>query len=111
MPTVAVIAFDGISPFHLSVPCLVFGEDRTTLGLPRFEFRVCAIGPGPIRTDVGMTLTAPHGLEGLKGADMVIVPSWKDLDRPLPSPMREALRRAHADGALLVGLCLGSFAI
>jgi hypothetical protein len=25
---VAVIAFDRISPFHLSVPCLVFGNDR-----------------------------------------------------------------------------------
>ncbi|MGH6637620.1 MAG: GlxA family transcriptional regulator, partial [Polaromonas sp.] len=25
--TVAVVAFDGISPFHLSVPCMVFGND------------------------------------------------------------------------------------
>ncbi|TIU23206.1 MAG: GlxA family transcriptional regulator, partial [Mesorhizobium sp.] len=42
-PIVAAIAFDGISPFHLSVPCLVFGEDRAALGLPRFDFRICAI--------------------------------------------------------------------
>ncbi|TIT52957.1 MAG: GlxA family transcriptional regulator, partial [Mesorhizobium sp.] len=31
-PIIAVLAFDGISPFHLSVPCLVFGADRTSLG-------------------------------------------------------------------------------
>nr|WP_292836077.1 helix-turn-helix domain-containing protein [Mesorhizobium sp.] len=111
MPVVAVIAFDGISPFHLSVPCLVFGEDRTALGLPRFDFRVCAAEAGAIRTEAGMTLTAPYGLEGSRGADIVIVPSWKDLDRPLPSALHEALCRVHADGALLVGLCLGSFAI
>ena len=39
---VAVVAFDGISPFHLSVPCVVFGEDRSDGGLPDFDFRVCA---------------------------------------------------------------------
>lgn len=111
IPVVAVVAFDGISPFHLSVPCLVFGEDRVALGLPRFDFRVCAIEPGPFRTEAGLTLTTPHGLEALGGADIVIVPSWKDLDRPLPSPVKEALCRAHAAGALLVGLCLGSFAV
>ncbi|RUV98630.1 GlxA family transcriptional regulator, partial [Mesorhizobium sp. M1A.F.Ca.IN.020.03.1.1] len=49
-PIVAVVAFDGISPFHLSVPCLVFGADRTKLGLPRFDFRVCAAEQGPIHT-------------------------------------------------------------
>lgn len=111
MTIVSVIAFDGISPFHLSVPCLVFGEDRTALGLPPFDFRVCAVEAGPIRTDAGMVFTVPHGLEGVRGADIVVVPSWKDLDRPLPGALRDALRRAHADGALLVGLCLGSFAI
>ena len=25
--SVAVVAFDRISPFHLSVPCLVFGQE------------------------------------------------------------------------------------
>ncbi|MEI5682168.1 helix-turn-helix domain-containing protein [Mesorhizobium sp. CCNWLW179-1] len=110
-PVVATIAFDGISPFHLSVPCLVFGEDRTAFDLPRFDFRVCAIDPGPLQTGTGMTLLAPHGLEGLDGADIVIVPSWKDLDAPVPQPFIDALRASHARGALIVGLCLGTFAI
>ncbi|NGN45279.1 helix-turn-helix domain-containing protein [Mesorhizobium sp. CGMCC 1.15528] len=110
-PVVATIAFDDISPFHLSVPCLVFGEDRTEFDLPRFDFRVCAIEPGPINTGAGLTLLAPHGLEGLDGADIVIVPSWKNLDDPVPQPFIDALRAAHARGALIVGLCLGTFAV
>ncbi|UVK40905.1 helix-turn-helix domain-containing protein [Mesorhizobium sp. AR10] len=110
-PIVAAIAFDGISPFHLSVPCLVFGEDRTALGLPRFDFRICTIDDGPIHTEAGSTVTAPHGLGSLDDADIVIVPSWRDLDEPAPASLVEALRRAHRNGALIVGLCLGTFAI
>ncbi|MER9676450.1 helix-turn-helix domain-containing protein [Mesorhizobium sp. M0208] len=110
-PAVAAIAFDGISPFHLSVPCLVFGADRTELGLPRFDFRVCAIEDGPIRTDAGLTISVPHGLSALDDADIVIVPSWKDLGSSPPAVLIDALLGAHERGALIVGLCLGTFAV
>ncbi|CAN7587640.1 helix-turn-helix domain-containing protein [Mesorhizobium sp. LjNodule214] len=110
-PIIATIAFDGISPFHLSVPCLVFGADRTRLGLPRFDFRVCAVEEGTIRTDAGLSISVPHGLSALDDADIVIVPSWKDLEAPLPAVLTDALTRAHRRGALIVGLCLGTFAI
>lgn len=110
-PIIAAIAFDGISPFHLSVPCLVFGADRTRLGLPRFDFRVCALEQGAIHTDAGLTIAVPHGLSALDEADIVIVPSWKDLEAPLPAVLTDALTRAHRRGALIVGLCLGTFAI
>ncbi|MDG4901920.1 MULTISPECIES: helix-turn-helix domain-containing protein [unclassified Mesorhizobium] len=110
-PIVAVVAFDGISPFHLSVPCLVFGADRTKLGLPRFDFRVCAAEQGPIHTDAGLSISVPHDLSALDQADIVIIPSWKDLDAPLAAALKHALERAHERGALIVGLCLGTFAI
>jgi len=38
---IAVLAFNDISPFHLSVPCLVF-EDRIWAGLPAYNLRICA---------------------------------------------------------------------
>lgn len=56
-------------------------------------------------------MTAPHGLGSLDGADIVIVPSWRDLDDPPPAFLVEALLRAHRNGALIVGLCLGTFAV
>lgn len=110
-PIIAAVAFDGISPFHLSVPCLVFGTDRTNLGLPRFDFRVCAMDERPIHTDAGLSIVVPHGLSALDEADIVIIPSWKDLEDPLAAPLKDALQRAHRRGALIVGLCLGTFAI
>lgn len=74
---VAVVAFDRISPFHLSVPCLVLGEERQELGA-RFSVEVCAAEPGRLRTQAGFALACARGLEGLERADIVIVPSWRD---------------------------------
>lgn len=108
---VAVVAFDRISPFHLSVPCVVFGEDRAGGGLPDFDFRVCAAEPGPLTTTAGFSIAVTHGLEALGDADTIIVPTWRDPDEPPPAALLAALRAAHARGAQLVGLCLGAFVL
>ena len=108
---IAVLAFDGISPFHLSVPCLVFGEDRAELDVPAWPLAVCALERGPLRSSVGFTLQATHGLRTLARADVVIVPSWRDTAERPPEPLLRALRRAHERGACLVGLCLGAFVL
>jgi AraC family transcriptional activator FtrA len=109
-PIIAAIAFDGIRPFHLSVPCLVFGEDRTPEGLPAFEFRVCAPQANTVmHTESGLGLVAPFDLSGLAGASIVIMPSWPSKETPVPATLVAALQAARRSGALLVGLCLGAF--
>jgi transcriptional regulator GlxA family with amidase domain len=109
--TIAVVAFDGISPFHLSVPCMVFGEDRTETGAPRFRMRVCAPEPGPLQTNAGFELVVPHGLEVIRRAQIVVVPSWRDDGSPAPPALIRALQAAHRRGATVVGLCLGAFVL
>jgi transcriptional regulator GlxA family with amidase domain len=109
--TIAVVAFDGISAFHLSVPSLVFGEDRSEIGVPKFRVRICSAEAGRLRTTAGFKLDAEHGLEGFAGAGTVIVPTWRDPNEPAPPPLIAALRRAHARGATVVGLCLGSYVL
>jgi len=108
---VAVVAFDGISPFHLSVPCMVFGPDMAGAGVPAFELQVCASEPGPLATTAGFTIAATRGLAALSRAHTVIVPSWRDTAEPVPPALLQALRRAHARGARIVGLCLGAFVL
>ncbi|MCV2366623.1 helix-turn-helix domain-containing protein [Roseateles oligotrophus] len=106
---IAVLAFDQISPFHLAVPCAVFGESHP--GAPPFELRVCAAEPGTLMTTAGFGLSLSAGLEALKGARTVIVPSWRDpQERPAPD-LLDALRRAHKAGAQMVGLCLGAYVL
>ena len=96
---VAVVAFDRIRPFHLSVPCAVFGE--TAGEAPLFDVRVCAAEPGELRAHAGFGIAARYGLRTLAWADIVVVPSWRDPHETPPAPLLAALRRAHARGALV----------
>lgn len=109
VPVVSVVAFDRISPFHLSVPCVVFGDPHP--GAPGFELRVCAAEPGLLATTAGFSLTVAHGLEALETADIVIVPSWRDPAERPPQGLLDALVAAHRRGAQVVGLCLGAYVL
>ncbi|MES2162512.1 MAG: helix-turn-helix domain-containing protein [Pseudomonadota bacterium] len=107
---IAVIAFDGINPFHLSVPCQVFGAQRADCESATFDVKVCAEDPGaPLTTTAGFEIVAPHGLVALARADIVILPSWHSDCRPAPASLLQALRKAHQRGAQVVGLCIGAF--
>ncbi|HKN79646.1 MAG TPA: helix-turn-helix domain-containing protein [Lysobacter sp.] len=103
---VAVVAFDGISVFHLSVPCVVFQSPAQ--GAPAFEVVVCAADRGAIRTTSGFRLAGLASLVALNKADAIVVPSWRDVEERPPERLLRALRDAHARGAQVVGLCLGA---
>ena len=45
-PSVAVVAYPNVSPFHLSVPCILFGDILP--GEQLFSLTVCAAEDGPI---------------------------------------------------------------
>lgn len=106
---VAVIAFDGITPFHLSVPCLIFGGNQQDPGVAPFEVRVCAADAGTMQTTGGFSIATDYDLSALRNADLVVMPSWHDDCRDAPPSLLDALRRAHARGAAVAGLCLGAF--
>ena len=108
---IAVVAFDGISPFHLSAPCLVFGEGRKVDGVPPFVLQVCSWQRGPLRTSAGFSIGDVRSLRALAHADVVIVPSWHDPLVAPPPMLCRALQAAHARGATVVGLCLGAFVL
>jgi transcriptional regulator GlxA family with amidase domain len=108
MRTVALLAYDGISPFHLSVPCLVLGDRLGTS--KRYDVLVCAEEPGSLRTNAGFGVTVDHGLDVMDRADVVVLPSWHP-DREASAVLIDAIRRAHARGATVVGLCVGAFLV
>lgn len=108
---VAVLAFDGVSLFHLSVPGMVFGVEPAASGLPPYAVRYCAPSPGRVRCDQGVEIDVPNGLDAMAEADIVVVPAWKHPERVAPAALTAALRQAHDRGAQVVGLCLGAFVL
>ncbi|MBU7596305.1 helix-turn-helix domain-containing protein [Streptomyces sp. P38-E01] len=106
MHTVAVLALEQVIPFDLSTPIEVFGRTRLPDGRPGYQVRVCAEQP-EIDADA-FALRAPHGLEGLKGADTVVVPGTATLAAPSPA-VRAALIDAAARGTRIASICAGAF--
>lgn len=106
---VAVIAFEGITPFHLSVPCLVFGSTVVGADAMSFEVIVCALQSGLLSTSAGFSISATFDLSVLDAADIIVMPSWHEDRRSAPDILLYSLCRAHARGATVVGLCLGAF--
>lgn len=108
-PRVAIVMLDQAPPFHIAVPCGVFGEAAG--GEPLFDVRVCAGEPGELRTQAGFTVGTRYGLRGLDNADIVVVPTWRDPHSAAPAPLLAALRRVHRRGAIVVGLCIGAYVL
>ncbi|WP_084715033.1 helix-turn-helix domain-containing protein [Streptacidiphilus rugosus] len=108
---VAVLLFSGGPIFESSIPLSVFGIDRQDSGLPHYRLLVCAGESGPLATTGGLTMTAPHGLEGLARAGTVVVPAWRSAAQTPPAEALAALRKAHAEGARIIGLCTGAFVL
>lgn len=108
---VCVVAFEGVSLFHLSVPAMVLGAAHEHAGGPRYEISFCAAQPGKLRCDQGLTVEVPDGMASMTRADIVIVPAWSDPEVSAPAQLIDGLRQAHARGVLIVGLCLGAFVL
>ncbi|MFD7326928.1 GlxA family transcriptional regulator [Streptomyces sp. NPDC059875] len=115
MQRIALMAFPGIRAFDVSVITEVWGSDRRMRGVPPFELRRVAADPAtPITLRGGLTLTPDRTLDWLDGltpSDLVLVPGIEDPDAETPTPVLEALRRAHAVGTPVASLCAGAFVL
>lgn len=109
LTTVAIVAVDGFSPFHYSVPCILFGDSVS--GKKRFNVAICAENPGLLTSRDGFALNATEDFSAIRQADIVVVPYWAHvLERP-PQTLLDSLVQARDNGAEIVGLCLGSFVL
>ncbi|BAX95850.1 putative transcription regulator, AraC family protein [Mycobacteroides stephanolepidis] len=107
--SVATLVLDRVAVFEFGVLCEVFGLDRTSDGVPNFDFRVCGVEPGvPLRTTVGASLIPDCGLDGLADADLVALPA-RTYTEGYPPEALEAVRAAADRGATVLTVCSGVF--
>jgi len=111
LSSVAVLAYEGVSTFGLGVTAEIFGCDRSSEGLPSYEYAVVAAAPGTMRTDVGLPIIVEAGLDRLSSADLGIVVCWGEIDALPPPPVLEALRSIVGHGGRVLSQCTGAFVL
>ena len=106
---VVVLATSGFSPFHFSVPSMVFDKAMPEPDL--FNVSICAERPGIVESDGGMSIFVNSGLELLQAADIVVVPFWQHPALKPNDELLDALNKAWLKGAEVLGLCLGAYVL
>ncbi|MFB7710279.1 GlxA family transcriptional regulator [Streptomyces sp. NPDC056105] len=108
---VVVIVDENSNPFELSCAIEVFGLRRPELGRELYDFQLCSPRTRTVMRDGFFTLTDVADLDAAESADTLIVPNRPDTDVPRRPAVLDAVRRAHARGARLIGFCSGAFTI
>ncbi|MEV6308368.1 helix-turn-helix domain-containing protein [Streptomyces sp. NPDC051840] len=108
---VVVIVDENSNPFELGCATEVFGLRRPEIGRDLYDFRLCSPEPSTLMRDGFFTLTGVADLEAADEADTLIVPNRPDTEVPRRPAVLDAVRRAHARGARLVGFCSGAFTL
>lgn len=108
---VAVLAYEGMSAFETGIVTEVFGLRWPDVDAPWYDLKICAERPGGVSVVGGATLRTPYGLDDLASADTVIVPSVADHTGDPTPEVIAALRLAYSNGARLVSICSGAFAL
>lgn len=106
---VAILAYDQLCMFEFGIAVEVFGLARPEFAhLDWYTHEIVGIEPGPYRAG-GVSVAASHDLSRLQHAGLIVVPGWRGAKMPVPEPLVEALRTAHARGARIATLCSGVF--
>lgn len=110
-PLVAALVYDGLCAFEFSCAAEVFGLARPELGADWYRFATCSANGRSVRGQYGIRMRAAGGLELLRAAGTIVIPGWPGIDAPVPRPVLDALREAHARGARLLSICSGAFVL
>src|ERR1700752_5492930 len=108
---VVALAYDRLCTFELGCVVELFALPRPELGVPWYEFAVCAAERGPLRATGGIELRVRHSLRLLESADTIVIPGWRDPAEAPPPQLLEQLRAAAARGARLCSICSGVFVL
>jgi len=110
-PLVVALLYDGLCAFEFSCAAEVFGLSRPELGPDWYRFETCAAKGRSVRGQYGMRMQAAGGLDRLLAAGTIVIPGWQGVDVPVPPPVLDTLRQAHARGARLLSICSGAFVL
>jgi transcriptional regulator GlxA family with amidase domain len=108
-PAVAVVVYDGVTPFELGVACDLFGPEwQDMFDVAWYRLSVCAMAPGPVRTGGGFEILVSHGPERILAAHTVVVLPRVTVQPPPPG-LVDLLGEVHRRGGRIISLCTAAF--
>src|SRR5262249_37741530 len=99
------LAYDRLCTFEFGCTVELFALPRPELGVPWYEFAVCALERGPLRAAGGIEVRVRHPLRLLESADTIVIPGWRDPAEAPPAPLLAMLRRPAPRRARLCATC------
>ena len=108
---VVALAYEGLCTFEFGIVVEAFALPRPELRVPWYRFSVCSLESGPVRGMGGVIIQAGAGLGGLRRADTIVIPGWRDADEPPPAALLSSLAAAYRRGARVVSICSGAFVL
>lgn len=106
---IILLAFDGMTMFHLSTPLLVFREASRQDSQGNWQVTVASLTGADIETEEGLTIQVGESFSEVGRADWVVIPAWP-VELPEAEPTLVArLKELHRSGSKIIGLCLGAF--
>ncbi|OOF36562.1 GlxA family transcriptional regulator [Rodentibacter heidelbergensis] len=106
IPTVALVLYPQFNPFQFSVPYMVFSTEIE--GEPLFKVKIVAENQAMTYSHPA-TITADGELSLLEQADFVVIPGWDNVAQMPSDALIQALQQAALRGAVIVGLCYGTY--
>lgn len=111
MHRVVALCLDGVVAFDLAAPAQAFFSATRAAGQGFYEFSTCSLDGRPLRSTTGFGVVPEGDLSLLRGADTVVVPAYLDVFSAPPAKALAALHEASADGARVISVCTGAFAL
>jgi AraC family transcriptional activator FtrA len=110
---VTCLVADGLNTFELGTVGEVFATMHPDLAVPWwYSLTLCTETPGPVRTAAGFDVAVSAGLEALRKADTIVVPSTiHEVEDDVSPRVVRALRRAYDRGARIASICTGAFTL
>lgn len=103
MPEIAFLLYPGMTALD------AVGPHEILARLPDADVKFVSSTPGPIRTDVGMTLTAGLALDDVPAPDILVVPGGPGTLTALEDgAVLEWLRQVHTISRWTTSVCTGS---
>ena len=109
-PLVTIIAYDNLALFEFGIAAEAFGLKR-----PEFEHwyecQVIAVDPTPLAAFGNIRIEAEYNFDKIAQSDIIIIPGWRSMDKPIAPEFKAALLQAHKAGARIATICSGVFVL